>query len=119
MDALRTQSHDASISARLRRIADLAPTVPGLSDATRAMISRCVGDALRSAGDRQRAGREPAAPAVESSHEARTERRALPVGSHRERLDRLERSMIAIRRTFDEILQLTNAACKQCIKRRR
>ena len=103
-----------SVIRRLKRIAELATTAPGLSGATRAMILRRVKAALNSAGNHRDANRGHSAEARrEPVNESSTERPPDTPLSHHDRLDRLGRSLDGIRKAFAEIQRLADTACRR------
>jgi hypothetical protein len=118
MSSARTQPRDVGASAhRLRRIAALVPAIFELSATTRTMILRSVDAALKTTGVHQDTG--PTVPMRETPASVRATRAVHPgnpVHSHRKRLDQMERLLAGTRRTFEEVLRLTRAACRQCDK---
>lgn len=102
----------SAVIRRLRRVAELAPMVPGLSGTTRATILRRVKDALGadsnhhdvSLGHTTEVRREPC-------KEGHTAHSLNPARSHHERLERLERSVADVRQAFKEIHRLARKAC--------
>ena len=95
---------------RLTRLAELARAAPGLSGSTRAMILDRVDDLLGSSGGTD----SGASPITRNgpAHGATNRNESPGPRSNHERLERLERSLVVIRRTFDGILRLTRAASK-------
>ena len=118
MTSIRIQPRDVGASAqRLRRIAELVPTIVELSTTTRTMILRSVDTALNTTGIRE--DTRPTVPMRETPASVQATRAVHPgnpVHSHRKRLDQMERLLAGTRRTFEDVLRLTHAACRQCAK---
>jgi len=99
------------------RIAELASQTLELSDATRSMILARIEEALRSA-TRFKSSRAPAPTRIRQKDPPRIDSSCGMPASTTERLDQLEQTLAAMRRTFATIVHLSRRAGRCLLDRK-